>query len=519
MSQVFYPRCRAVLQVIFEGFGPTALDSEVTVIPVVPKSCTIHRNSYRQADSWELSLDAGDLPFDPDMIRAGAVEIYLYNAPGNDDLSVLGRQDPLAVGQSTATRSSLDAAALEAGAPLSKERFTAESKPLIAGLFDRDSLELSESGGWVSLGGQDYTAHLAAMQWPPEANGRARRIPVGKRIDLLLEDILAEADPQRRLALDVRGIERTSLPVVGSAEVRGNKRGIPVEQNTSYWDVMYKLATRYGLILFVDGLDVVLTRPKNLDDLNRSSVKRLAWGRNLQRLELSRDLGKEQSPNIVVRGYDETTKKTVTVEYPSGPTDTKTSVRTSKKGKQTTTVRQRDEYQIVTAYGITDPAILRKMAENLYHTLGRAERRVVASTRDLVDLDGRDLLRLGAGDAVQIEWADYNRALLQNPEVPTETKVDHLMRRGYNRQVAALLATKHTQLEGLRRPLRVREASYDWDTDNGLSIELELVDFIVVEGRRDGSQPSRNSTRPERVVQRDGSPLGWTPEEQARRAR
>lgn len=506
MSRVYYPRCRAILSVIFEGFGTTAKDSPVQTIPVLPKSCTVHKNSYRQADSWELTLDAGDLPFDPDLIRAGAVEIYLYAAPGNDDVAVLGRQDPLSAGQAQQRRTPTDALALEFGQPLSKEQFTLDQKPLIAGLFDRDRLEMSPSGKWVTLSGQDYTAHLTALQWPPTAGGTARRIPVGQRLDRTLETILAEADPEGRLALDVRGIERSTLPTVGAAEVRGNRRGIPVEQNTSYWDVLYKLAVRYGLILFVDGLDVVLSRPKNLGELGQSDVRRFAWGQNLETLTLERELGKEQAPSIVVQGYDEAGRQSITVEHPG-------------RKEANSTVRRRDEYQIVPVYGITDPALLRRAAENLYHVLGRAERRVIARTRDLTDLDDRDLIRLATGDAVTIEFTDYNRELLANPEVPEATKVSHLVARGYNVQVAQLLARKHVELENLRRPLRVREATYEYDVDSGISIELEAVDFVTVEGTREEFQRQRrNASRAERVVARDGQPLGWTPEETQRRA-
>jgi hypothetical protein len=64
----------------------------------------------------------------------------------------------------------------------------------------------------------------------------------------------------------VRGLEDADLPIVGAGEVRGSARGIPVEQNTTYWDVIYKIAIRVGLIAYVDGLDVVLSRPKTITD-------------------------------------------------------------------------------------------------------------------------------------------------------------------------------------------------------------------------------------------------------------
>jgi len=341
---------------------------------------------------------------------------------------------------------------------------------------------------------------------------------------------LAEADPDGRLRLDVRNLSLDELPVVGASEVSGNRRGIPVEQDTKYWDVMYKVATRHGLILFVDGLDVVLTRPQNLAASDLGSVRQFAWGRNVESLNLTRALGKEQTPTIVVQGYDPKSKRTITVEYPEGKREltdkvvkgdikkTTSTVRLkaktpaahhAKHGKKVTTIRKTDEFEIVPMYGVTDPGILRAAAANLYHLLGRAERKVVLKTKDLKDLEETDLLSLRAGSAVTINFDDYNRELLADPNVPITSKVDHLLARGYNETVAQEFAQRFAKLEALRRPLRVREVTFDFDVDEGISIEMELVDFVVVDGARDGVDKStRIETREASLRKDDGSRVG-----------
>jgi len=484
VSGVWYPNARAVLQVVFDGYGGTGDDSEPVEIPIIPKSFTVHKNSYKQADSFEITFDANDLPMDPDLVRSGAIEIYLYQTQGlRSDQLVPSRQN-----------AGDDAIAF------------AEQNLLLAGLWDEDSMTLDSSGKWVTITGQDYTAHLAAMQWPPTEGGRARRIPVGRRIDLILGEILAEADPDKHLRLVVKGLSDGELPVVGASEVSGNGRGIPVEQDTKYWDVMYKLAIRHGLIIFVDGYDVILTRPQNLDAADTSKVLEFAWGENVESLQLSRSLGKEQVPTIVVHGYDPTTHRTIVVEYPKGKREitAKTvkgdvkktttvqkfkakkppSHRAHRHGTKTTTVRKTDEFEIIAIYGITDPVVLLAAAENMYHLRGRAERKVVLRTQDLKDLRDANLLATRAGSAVMLAFSDYNRELLSNPEVPVGSKVAHLLSRGYNERVASVFAQRFAVLEGLRRPLRVREITYDYDAEDGLSLEMELVDFIVVNGLR-----------------------------------
>lgn len=527
---VWYPEARAVINVILDGYGDPDDDSEILTIPVLPKSLTVHKNSYKQADSWEMVFDANDLPADPDLIRSGSCEIYLFQTNGiKPDQRIVSRQEPITDDPTGfRPRDPIDEIQLELGLPSARDRFLNGNKPLVAGLFDEDSMQLDSSGKWITLSGQDYTAYLAGLQWPPTPAGRARKIPTGRRIDDILSEILAEADPDQRLRLDVRNIEDADLPIVGASETSNNGRGIPVEQDTKYWDVMYKLATRHGLIIFVDGLDVVLSRPQNLESNNLSRVLKFAWGQNIESLQLTRSLGKEQVPTIVVKGYDPKTKKTITVEFPEGKREINTKVakgdvkkttsvqrikaksaHPKKHGKHVTTVKRKDEYEIIPLYGISDPALLRKAAENLFHLLGRAERRVIMRTKDLKDLEDTNVLQVRAGSAVQIAFDDYNRELLANPDVPLESKVAHLESRGYNETVAQEFAARFVALEALRRPLRVRECTFDYDIDAGISIEMEMVDFVVVDGARDSTdKQTRTEKREERMRHADGSRVG-----------
>lgn len=546
-QSVFRPQCRAILQVILDGFGDSVQDSEIQVIPILPKSCTIHINSYKQADSYELVFEANDLPFDPAIIRAGAAEIFIFDAPSNTGpgVRVLDRAHPLASVDPGSTRPRSQTESLELDLGINADEFTLSYKPRIVGTFDDDDLEMSDSGKWVTIRGQDYTAFLCAIQWPPNAGGTARRIPSGKRLDAIVEDLLAEADPDGQLAVVVRGIDAGTLPTVGAGfEVATNKRGIAVKQETSYWDVIYGLVERYGFICFVDGLDVVISRPKTITDKDVASIRRLAWGRNLEHLTLKRHLGKEQAPTQVVRCYVPG-KGTLTAEFPDGQIDRsgvfvgkglgkggggknklhfkrrikeRTSI--SKKGKVKTTVRERDEYQIVTVHGITDPAVLRRIAENRYHLLGKAERTITAKTRDLKVLTGdtRDgvfanLLEVSAGDAFTVEWDEFNSEMIQNPDIADPVKEARLRAKGYQAGVASTIVKHHAILGAMVRPLRFKEGTIEYDCEKGVSIELQLQDFLVIDGIRGDSGAVRKTTleqRRESLRKPDGKPVGWT---------
>lgn len=518
MGKVYYPQCRAILQVMFDGYGGDEKDTNPLIIPVLPEAATIVRNSYKQADSWELTFDADDFPIDPALVRAGSAEIYLFAVDGiTDDQRLINKQFT-GLERGAAAEDPQELALQTARAKASKDRFTFGNKPQIAGLFDEHAMELSTSGRWVTISGQDYTALLANRQWPPTAKGRARRIPTGQRIDKLLEQILDEADETGRLALSVENLDPGTLPVVGKTETRGKKRGIPIEQDTSYWDVITKLASRHGLITFIRGLDLVLTRPNNLDEQSAHRIRRMAWGRNLESLEMSRKLGKEQVPAIVIQSYDEDKRRTITVEYPADSyTKVKKSQRTAKKtGKSSTKIRKTDEYQIIPVFGITDRQVLLNMAKNLHSVMGRAERVVRLSTKDLTDLqeNPKSLLDLANGDAVTVDFEEFNvdRALLADESKPTEQKYQHLITRGYGEQVALTIAEKYREFQALKRPLRVREATYDYSAGDGISLECELIDYVVVDGIRDAdAKEPRKDQRKER--KKDGTPVGRTPDQ------
>lgn len=513
--RVYYPAARAILQVVLEGVeeGEGSEDRPL-VITVHPREFRVVRNGPRQADSYEMTFDAGDLPVDPQQIRAGQAEIYLFQLPTL-------RGQPRLGGKVAPLPDDVDAIERNEDTASARDRFTMSQRPLVIGLFDQQDLDLGEDGRWVTISGQDYTAHLAAKQWPPTPRGTARRIPVGKRLDRTLRDMLAEVDPSGRLALEVENVPESDLPTVGAGEVAGNGRGIAVVEDTSYWDVMHKVAGRYGFILFVRGLSIVLTRPKN-QRLASHQIKFLAWGKNLATVKLSRRLGKERAPRIILRGYDQAARNTISVEFPGGapkgkaapilkgkPSD-RVSV-TDKPAKKTKTAGQQlratDEYQIIPVFGITDRVVLQRLAETLHDKLTRGERRVVATTRDLRDSEGHDLLDVFSGDAVQVDWLDIDRGYVARADVPEPTKVQYLVSRGYDPQVAQVLAKHHTQLIDRALPMLAHEVTFEYSVDDGVTIEFDLIDFVADRGEK-SIQRTPSDTRRDRVRDGAGNRIG-----------
>lgn len=493
------------MTVVFDGFGESSRDSPPKIIPVLPRSAVVTRNGYNMADGFEVTFDADDMPIDPRLIRSGAMELFLFGTKGiaADNRLIDARTGPESEPFGNKPRRSVDTVMREAGGAFAFEEFTLGNNPTIVGLFDDHSFELSSNGRWVTITGQDYTALLLAKQWPPNKKGLARKVPVGKRLDLILGDILREADDTGRLTLKVENVSRSRMPRV-AAEFKTQKRGISIDSDTSYFDVMYKMAIRYGFILFVRGLDVVLTTPRNLNGLEDKRIRKMVWGSNIESMEMTRHLGKERTPVCVVKGYNPRTRKTITVDFPHGSFKKITKRTAKKSGKVTTT--KTDEYQIFPVYGVVDVKTLRRMAESRYHELGTSEREVNFVTKDMTDYDDRDIMDLSSGDALTIEFAERERELLADENVPAEIKVRHLVARGYGESIAQLIAQKYNELKALSRPMRVREVTYNYSVDSGISIECALQDFIVPGGKRDPDDKQKRKDK--RRKNRAGKDIG-----------
>jgi hypothetical protein len=292
MSRVYYPNLRAVLSVVFDGFGGG--DSEPTVVQVIPMSATIHLNSYKEADTWEMTFDAKLLPFSPELIRALGVEIYAFDAGG--------------IGQDI-------------------RDFANDDNLLVAGLADNATLRISESGREFSLSGRDYTALMLDRQWDP-----SKRLNVGQPVDVVVQQLVDEAAGAARTGrtLTVEYVGQGHAPGSARGRERRTKRGLPIKESKSYWDVAYELCLRQGLVVFVRGSKVIITSPQVLTTANAARTRRMIYGRDLESLEVERKIGKERVPQIAVRSYDPKTRRTLEAVFPAAKEKAKTGVGTDR---------------------------------------------------------------------------------------------------------------------------------------------------------------------------------------------
>lgn len=484
----YHPQCRVNLSVVFDGFG--GKDRPQVIEDIIPLSINVHLNSYKEADTWEITFDAKRFPFSPELLASAAVEIYLYQ---REDLT----QDPIYNDLPTPTFNvnTLTGLGEYALAVQANDRDQRE-KLLITGLVDSANLSQDENGGVISLSGRDYTALLLDKEWDPVESGKRGRIPDGP-LDEVVQKLVNEAVDadsnvntlqvafiDYEIVPDTKNVAKTVTskkvtikpPPTSKSRSKRKTRGVAVKSDSNYWDVIYKLCMSYGFITFVQGFNVYIAKPHVLqaDQEALWGQWRVAYGRNLESLEVERKLAKEAVPQIRVRSYSEKAKAAIEGRFPA-----------DRDGQRVTGVgTKKEEYRTYSVPDVTDVNTLKEIARSTYYTIARGEGTIRFSTPHLADLDNKDLLRMRSGDAVKIVWDAFNAEVMLNTGISKEQKVSELLSQGYKYDVASLVAEQYEKLDYFRQHFYVRTVNYTWDQNNGVKIDVEAINFINTE--RDG---------------------------------
>lgn len=523
MAKVYYPQARVFLTITLDDFTQTpAVDKDRQSLWLVPESVNVVKNSSSQADSFTITLATEDFPFLPSQIIGGQAEIYLFQTDGFDAAGrVLGREDaePIA-GPQKATSSGLD---------INDVRNTS-NWPVIVGTFDDVEVEYSDSGRSVTISGQDYTAYLLGRQWPPTEKGGPRRVKTpGPRIDIWLQDVLNEADPELKLQVALSGVLAEDLPKIGGG-LAVKKNGIAIDQGTKYWDVISKVCWLHGFSVYVDGTFVVLLARKAPKEKPRTDVYTLSWKENVTAIRTSRKMGKEKAPQVIVQSYDPVTKKVVYGEHPPGANvrrlakkrdkDQDIVVKAQDAKKPTrkprgVTQKSSEEYEVLPANApISDKRTLDRMAKDRYELIARGELKMTVRTSDLRDTQKRanvpghigeqDLLKLKSGDIMFVEFDpfDMDRISGVDPtdaskivEVTEAQRYEYLKAQGYSLDMSSFLATHYNLVDQLRRPFIVSEVQFDYSVSDGIDIEIQLVEAINADPDPDATTETRRAGR------------------------
>lgn len=461
---VYHPDARVTLGIVLESIVG---DNAPFAFPVRPQELAIFRNGYIEADTFSITFSASHLPITPDVIRAASAEVYLFNK------RTLHEQPE------TVTKGD-DTDLFISGT---------EVKPAIVGLVDDAQMDLDDSGRIVTLIGRDYTALYLDEDW----DARFRIQYTGKLNDVIqrLADDVPSSAGIMKVKVDPPSLLAT-MPIVGKSEGRANRKGLTFPNKANFWEVMLSIAVRYGFIIFVKETNIILTTPKAYI-AGKTGVLTMAWGKNLHDIHLSRKLGKERVPTIECISWDEQRQQVVRGQYPS-KADTRSKLVADKVAKKQQSKAKsvkpppktkrkpgknanalgtvKNEIQQYVIPGIKSKEQLTRIAEQVYQQKGRAEMTTQLSTSDLEDLKGEPVLDISSGDAMAVKFEPFNA------DITIERLEREMLDRGYEPDVAAKLAQATEEMNELRLPQRVDDATIDFDVDTGITITSTLRQFV-----------------------------------------
>lgn len=522
------------------------------VMARIPKSGGYEKPGYRQAGKWNFTFDFRDLPIDPRVVRAAAVEIHTGCVSDAD----------FAAGFSGERR--------ESGSLKSVLETRIDGEPNAAtlrmiGTVDEWRVEHSGSGSVVSLSGRDLRGIL--LDTPIAPNGAKPEqfwdsLDTSRDIQAVIVQVLQYNplfdDIQVVVNLDdwPEGAGGRVLPSPGAknlvprhrqgakGERAGGRASAPAEtsgSNLNFWDVITQLCYLVGAIPFFQGTQLML-RPsstvfdklrgpidpvanptpfaagavRGLDALSGQTIspplrtRRIVYGRDTLSLSFCRKFGGWKKPKrvrCVCVDPDSTSfglGKLVEGLWPP-ETAKKANVTGESPGKQ----RSVSDIVNVPVPGITDPGRLVAVAQGIYNEMGRSEIGGEVETVNLASFGGDasdpDLLRLEPGDGVEL-LVDTAATQTNNPNQST---YGDSLRRGFEDQVKeiqarlgdanlarVIVATARGQVTELQRFFRVETVKVAW-SGTGIKMSFSFQNYVVAraqEGATASTQPGKAQT-------------------------
>lgn len=475
---LFYPQCFGFLSVVFDGFVKEGTEATPKIIPFLPRRAQVHMNGYHDADTFEIEFDAKSFPFSPEVLRSCAVELFMFQTDGQIVNALETHTD--------------------SGASWNLSTYQTDQNRVISGLIDEASLHYGDDGRSFRVSGRDYTALLINRDWPDK-----KRVPVGGQLDdvvqaLVDEAVGAKAHGGRTLTVVYKGEDdvnvraqgraltqkvvtiKKTAPTTGHKHSKTQKKGFPVKSGRNYWDVIYSLCLRHSKICFVSGNSLIISDPHSLTAQSDASAIRVAYGRNLKYLEVSRHMGREAVPQIVATTYDKKHQVAIEAKWPEKLTpNLKNSNGIKGKGAADITgagtVREQT-LRVTPPQSIVDPGELRKYVKAYYDNLGRREGSIRISTKALKDLKGDDILAIRPGDPVRIEFDAFVSEDFK--ELSEHERYSRMRQIGYSDEVSEIVAVEFDRLQQFSTPFYAKDVSFSWSIDAGIEVQLEGINYI-----------------------------------------
>ena len=495
-----------------QGLTKTDADDLTVGVDLIPVTARIERNGLMEADTASITFDFSTLPVDPRILRAVFIDLVIGTVTADEfqqgvvgvvrgdgsPLSLVGRIPGQEIRQGSSTR--------------------------FVGYVDDWSTSAGPDGDMVEVTARDLTAPLID-----------ERLPSGLRLDLqkpladAVQELIDNFAATRGLQVIFGnpadgGADRGNRgPIIADAvpKPRKARRGRQTRRvrsgdaAMSVWDHIVDTVVAGGYLPVIRGMQLYIIEPRTFYE-RRAGAKRLVYGHNLVDLQFARKLGGSKVPTIEVRCPDPEIGKTRWARAPVKPGQIASGVfgeqdppKARRANKVSPGGTTQEEIKTILVSGISDGSTLERVARSLYEQIGRQEIEGSFATYDITAFgsdDEGDLLDLQAGDPVELLIAPLNSASSGDSTNTTPggsvnsyqeiasfsigRRQLFLERLGYPPATASRLALAQEQT-ALNTTFRVQDVIIDWSQADGVRIEGDFVNFIVIREIPDaGTQPA-----------------------------
>jgi hypothetical protein len=459
---------------------------------IIPLRMEVGLNGIRTADTLKVDLRFLDLPIDPRTVRACGVEAYLGTFSEDQFAANMRNQtDALQV----IPESWID----ERGRTRSNLRFQ--------GFVDEWEVEFDEGREpIVRLQCRDNTQLLIDTDAPSSLV-----LAMDQPIDKCIATYLSNFPIFLGLAVEYRGGDAPVLKGLLSKTAYSEKTGGPTPSKggtggkLSVWDYLTDIVGAIGHTVRLEGTTIIVEKPHTM--LNSKAapreddpyagreltsgfypVRTLIYGRNLMSLKFGRKFGKAAPRNIEVRCYSCKRKKTLVARFPS----VKDALVHALPGDGNADVG----YQVIFVNGIEDERTLGVIAQSYYEARNRSELNVAMRTRNLASFGGGnldpDILDMRAGDTIEVK-INRNRddhentvSVIEEALLVQEQAREFLKTVGYSDRFASAYGKAYSN-GGFQTKYKVRSATFLWEMDQGITIDICAVNFIEARAEKEAA--------------------------------
>ncbi len=497
------------------------------LVNVVPRSAVVSKPGFRDAGTFDLELGYHELPFDPRLVKACQVRVFLGTVtPESFAQGVVERADLGRGRRVTIVRPSVINGTDAQGHPdLDKLAIWGDADEFELKIGDNPTLQIK---------GRDLRALFIAS---PMRKGVLGKLDLTQPIDQVVKQIINSHPLGAQMQIAVLASEWPGGKVP-SPGVAGNltkvhlgatgqgKGGPPPSQQESklnYWSAIYQYCFLVGAVPYFRGVQLCIRPAQSLYDLRDKAnftttvtpfagglprrgpdgrpfaVRKLSYGHNIKNLRFKRNLRGPERPRVIEVVCIDTSseqrgkQKLLRAVYPEDVAKQLAKLHANKESPSGQLAE--NEVQRVPVYGIRSVDQLKQIAKAIFETTARYEIEGDYEVSDLAsyggDNDDADMLRLAVGDPVELTVAPSSFNPARSGDVQLVSDMNRIAGMPFDEAVnfvaqqigdqnfaRAVVATSRGLVVETESTYRTSEVTVNWSKDSGARVTGKFHNFI-----------------------------------------